>query len=234
MNSKLYVTLLFCGMTTATAVPGARAQSATAGETPFFALGELPPSPDALPQAAPAKSAKSHARVYTNDNLPTGPDASGAMDFGTINDCDRNCFEQVRQLAHVSPSINPNWKRDLLRALDPVRQYPEWQQYLRDLYESHLRFCELGEEKRDELARVADPNNVTARELAVDDKYEVKFRLAQTSLQALYLRQRPLQQKFAFDNFSLQFSQLQVSRIQNAPCAQQRYMATGPIDSNDP
>lgn len=234
MRARLYAIVLSCAATTVAAFPAARPQNPSRKQNPEFVLGELPPSPDALPRALPRNAAKPHAKVYTNENLPSAADGSVAMDFSTINDCDRNCFEQVRTLAHVSPAANPDWKRDLLRALDPVRKDPEWQQYLRDVYEAHLRFCQISDEKREELARVADPSNVTARELNVDDKYDAKFRQAQASLQTLYLRQRPLQQKFAFSSFSLQFSQLQVSRIQSASCANQSYTASAPTDADDP
>ncbi len=232
MNSKLYVALLLCG--TVIFAAGTRGQTAVPGKTPSLFPGELPPSPDALPPAAAPKTHKPRQKLYTNDNLPSGAGDFDGSDFSTINDCDRNCFEQVRQLAHVPAAYNPDWKRDLLRALDPVRQDAQWQQYLRDLYDQHQRFCGIGEDKREELARVADPNNVTARELNVDDKYDAKFRKAQADLQALYLRQRPLQQSFAFNGFSFQFSQIQVSRVQNAACSQQRYTATGPTDADDP
>jgi len=231
MHGKFYTVVLFCAATAVAAVPLARPQNPSSGEAPLLDFGFLPPSPDALPQAQPAKP---HAKVYTNENLPSAAGDSGGLDFGSINDCDHRCFEQVRTLAHVSPAAAPDWKRDLLRSLDPVRKDPEWQQYLRDLYEAHLHFCQIGDEKRDELARVADPNNVTARELNVDDKYDAKFKQAQASLETLYLRMRPLQQKFAGSNFSLQFSQLQVSRIQSAPCANQNYTASGPTDADDP
>lgn len=233
MRPRFHAAVLSCGALTAAAL-FARPQAPTPEQNSPFVLGVLPPSSDALPQALPPNPSKPHGKVYTNENLPSASGDSGAMDFSTINACDRRCFEQVRTLAHVSPAANPNWKRDLLRALDPVRMDPEWQQYLRDIYEAHLRFCQIGEEKRDELARVADPNNVTPGELNVDDKYDAKFRKAQASLETLSLRQRPLQAKFALNNFSLQFSQLQVSRIQNVPCANQNYTASGPTDADDP
>jgi len=207
--------------------PALKAASAQAPAQP-------PASPDALPQSEPAKALSPHKKVYTNDNLPTaGPDAFNG-DFSEINACDRNCFEQVRQLARVAAAASPNWKRDLLRSLDLVRKDAEWQQYLRDLYDARMRFCALGEEKREELAQVADPRNVTQRELAVEEKYDSKFKQAQSSLQNLYTRQRALQQDFASDAFSLQFSQLQVSRVQNAPCPQQPYTASSPGDDEDP
>jgi len=232
MDLRLILVIFSCAG--ALAAPFARAQKGVAAQPAAFVLGELPPSPDALPKSRSSRSPKPRPMLYTNDNLPAAPDDFNGMDFGSINDCNRQCFEQVRQLARVSPASNPNWKRDLLQALEPVRKDPEWQAYLRQVYDAHLRFCQLGDEKREELARVADPNNVTARELSVDDKFDAKFRDAQSALETLYLQQRPLQQKFAMNSLSLQFSQLQIGRIQSAPCAQQHYVAAGPSDSDDP
>lgn len=217
--------------------PALHAQSQASAPVPQDAVLKPAPSDNSTrpPATADARSPKPHKKVYTNDNLPKANpgDFSGA-DFSEINNCDRNCFEQVRQLAHVFPGSNPNWKRDLLRALDTVRKDADWQKYLRDLYDVHQRFCALGEEKRDELAHVADPNNVTPGELVVEDKYDVKFKQAQASLEHVSARQHGLQQLFAASPFSLQFSQLQVSRIQNAPCGSQRYPELNPSESTDP
>src|SRR5689334_2456632 len=131
------------------AVPALQAQSQTSAPAPQDAALKPAPSDKPTQPPADAKSPKAHKKVYTNDNLPKANpgDFSGA-DFSEINNCDRNCFEQVRQLAHVFPGSNPNWKRDLLRALDTVRKDADWQKYLRDLYDVHQRFCALGEEKR--------------------------------------------------------------------------------------
>jgi hypothetical protein len=60
------------------------------------------------------------------------------MEFSEINDCDRYCFENVRQLARAPSCSNPNWKRDLLQAIDRVRSDAEWQTDLRELYNVHL------------------------------------------------------------------------------------------------
>lgn len=216
--------------------PVLNAQSEASAPVPQDAA--LKPAPSDNPASTPtadAKPPKPHKKVYTNDNLPKANpgDFSGA-DFSEINNCDRNCFEQVRQLAHVLPGSNPNWKRDLLRSLETVRKDADWQRYLRDLYDAHQRFCALGEEKRDELAHVADPNNVTPGEIAVDDKYDVKFKQAQASYERVSGRQHALQLDFAANPFSMQFSQLQVSRIQNASCGLQRYPESNRSEVTDP
>lgn len=232
MLTKLLIAALFASLFAW--APALNAQSQASAPAPQDAALKPAPS-DNPPPVADAKPSKPHKKVYTNDNLPKANpgDFSGA-DFSEINNCDRNCFEQVRQLAHVFPGSNPNWKRDLLRALDTVRKDADWQKYLRDLYDVRQRFCALGAEKRDEIAYVADPANVTPRELAVEDKYDAKFKQAQASLEQVSARQHGLQQLFAASPFSLQFSQLQVSRIQNAPCGSQRYPEPAPSEGSDP
>jgi len=230
MDSRFWTSLFLCAALSGAAIPQASAQSKPQSTTPIPA--SLPLHPSLLPQA---EFSKPHRRIYDNDNLLSG--RSGALafaDFSEVNDCDRNCFDQIHQLSRVNAATNSNWKRELLRSLDTVRNDPDWQLYLHQLYDLHLRFCQIGEDKREELSHVADPHNVTSGELAVDDKYDAKFRQAQTSLEALFSRQHSLQQKFAANAYSFQFSQLQVSRIQNAPCAQPRYTATGPTNADDP
>lgn len=235
MLLRLLITTLFAFLLAATLAFAAQNQGPT--PTPQDAALKPAPSdnPSQPPAGADAKPSNPRKKVYTNDNLPKANpgDFSGA-DFSEINNCDRNCFEQVRQLAHVFPGSNPNWKRDLLRALDTVRKDADWQKYLRDLYDVHQRFCALGAEKRDEIAYVADPANVTPREIAVEDKYDAKFKQAQSSLEQVSARQHGLQQLFGASPFSLQFSQLQVSRIQNAPCGSQRYLNPTPSEGIDP
>jgi len=199
------------------------------------------PAQGATPQQTAATTATSTPakqgpkRVYDNDNMPRagGAGADGA-DFSGINDCDRNCFEQVRQLARVNIAASPNWKRELLQSIETVRKDAEWQQYLKDLHEMYLRFCKIGEEKREEMEGVADPKNVTPRELTVDEKYDKKFKEAQTAVQGVYARQRGVQQRFATNPFAMTFTNVQVSRIQRAPCVQQRYAYNEPSDSDDP
>lgn len=233
MLTKLLIAALFASLFAWAPTLNAQASAPAPQDA---ALKPAPSDNPAQPSAAAdAKAPQPHKKVYTNDNLPKANpgDFSGA-DFSEINNCDRNCFEQVRQLAHVFPGSNPNWKRDLLRALDTVRKDADWQKYLRDLYDVHQRFCAIGAEKRDEIAYVADPANVTPRELAVEDKYDVRFKQAQASLEQVSARQHGLQQLFDASPFSLQFSQLQVSRIQNAPCGSQRYPVPSPSESSDP
>jgi hypothetical protein len=184
-----------------------------------------PHSAQQVPDKTPPKTKK----VITNDDLkPARAGGFSGADFNEINDCDRRCFDQVRELAHVAPASNPNWKHGLLGAVDTVRKDAEWQGYLRSLYNVHLRFCQFGAEKRDELAKNSDPRNVTPQEIAIDEKYDAKFKQAQAELQNLYSRQSDLQRKFSGDPFALQFSLVQTSRIQNAPCEQRWYPSSTP------
>jgi hypothetical protein len=196
------------------------------------AASPAPAVPATLP---PAKPPDKPRRVITNDDLKGGGGSGfSPMEFSEINDCDRYCFENVRQLARVPTGSNPNWKRDLLQAIDRVRSDAEWQTYLRALYDVHVKFCQLGDEKREELNREADPHNVTPREIAIDDKYDAKFKEVQARLQTLYYRQADLQRRFGANPFSFQFSIVQTSRIQNANCAQQRSPRYAPNDADDP
>lgn len=201
-------------------------------EKPAF---DSPQQAPTLP-APPAKPAQKPKRVITNDDLKGS--GAGAFrftpaDFSQINDCDRNCFEQVRQLTHAFPAENPNWRRDLLQAIDQVRKDDTWQRYLRDLYEVHVKFCQVGNDKKDELARNADPRNVTPREIAIDEKYDLKFKEVQSELQAVYDRQASLQRKFG-GNYAYQFTVVQANRIHNAGCVSPRYPSYSPNDADDP
>jgi hypothetical protein len=189
-----------------------------------------------LPAASPTKQAPKPKRVITNDDLKGSGAASfgfTAADFSRINDCDRNCFEQVRQLTHALSAENSRWKRDVLRAIDEVRKDDEWQKYLRDLYEVHVKFCQVGNDKKEEIAKNADPRNVTPREIAIDEKYDIKFKEVQSELQAVYDRQDSLQRKFG-GNYAYQFTVVQASRIHNAGCVSPSYPNYSPPDANDP
>lgn len=237
MLRKLLISTLLCASAFQVAPIGLWAQNPENPASKVVSGGspaQSQPASGVVSQSEPAKPSKPHKKVYTNDNLPAGGPEAFAGDFSEVNACDRNCFEQVRQLARGAAGTSSNWKRDLLRSLEAVRKDANWQQYLRDLYDARLRFCTLGDEKRQELSQVADPHNVTQRELTVEEKYDAKFKQAQASVESLYTRQRALQQDFAANVFSLQFSQLQVTRVQNAPCAQQRYAASSPSDDDDP
>jgi len=202
------------------------------------------PSPEKQPSApqrqqlpaSPAKSPDKPKKVITNDDLKPAADGDGfsPVDFSQINDCNRTCFEQVRQLARVAPEFNPNWKRNLLQAIDTVRKDDEWQKHLRNLYDVHLKFCQLGAEKKTELGKYGDPHTVTPQELSIDEKYDAKFKQAQAELQSLYNRQGTIQHKFSENPLAYQFTTVQTNRIQNTSCPMQQYPSYTPGDDNDP
>jgi hypothetical protein len=149
------------------------------------------PEPSKPPAASGAADVKPAAKtVYTNDSLPSSDSGFAGASLDQINNCDRNCFEQVRRMTRVA-SDSPSWRRDLLRGIDAVRKDAKWQQALRDLAAAHLS-PQRGEDPGAEI-RVADPANVTPGELTIDEKYDGKFKEAQTSLQTVYDRQRNVQ-----------------------------------------
>ena len=195
-----------------------------------------PPAPVAALPAPQAKPPRKPKRVITNDDLngSGGGFSFSPQDFSQINDCNRNCFEQVRQLSGVAPSASPNWRRLLLQAIEDLRRDAAWQTYLRDLYDVHVKFCALGDEKREELARYADPHNVTPREVTIDEKYDAKFKQMQSELQLVYERQGPLQAKFSANPFAYQFSRVQADRIKSANCMSRQYPNYSPTDADDP
>jgi hypothetical protein len=196
---------------------------------------DSPAAPAALP-ASQGKPTRKPKKVITNDDLggSSGGFSFSPQDFSQINDCDRTCFDQVRQLSGVAPAASPNWRRLLLQAIDDVRRDAAWQKYLRDLYDVHVKFCALGDEKREELAKYADPHNVTPREVSIDEKYDVKFKEMQSELQLVYERQGPLQAKFNANPFEYQFSRVQADRIKGANCMSPRYTNYSPADADDP
>jgi hypothetical protein len=240
----LGIALLFCFPTNASlAVQAAQATSAQQEPAAKPASPEQPPAespqrPAAAPTTppVPANPTAKPKKVITNDDLKGGGNGGGfsAADFSLINNCNRACFEQVRQQAHLVPSAIPNWKRDLLQAVEQIRNDNDWQKYLRDLYEQHVKFCNLGFEKRQDLAKYSDPNNVTPRELAIDEKYDAKFREAQNALRALDARQASLQRKYAGYPLAYQFTMIQASRIQTANCYAQGGSDYSPNDADDP
>src|SRR5208282_1457461 len=96
------------------------------------------PAPAAGAAAKPQQAAqeaktpkKRRKRVITNDDL----DGKGAglyaqiagIDLSRVNDCDRYCFEQVRQASQIPPGPNTQWKRDLLTGIDKVKADTTWQ-----------------------------------------------------------------------------------------------------------
>ena len=188
------------------------------------------PSSATPPAAAPARSKK----VITNDDLQSSSGfGSSPADFGEINDCDRSCFQYLQQSVRVDPAQNPHWRRDILRSIDLVRKDAEWQGILREVYDLHLKLCELGDEKRQELNTGADPHNVTSQEVGIEEKYDVRFKKLQDELRAVYARQSAL--RTGADNpVAYRFRIYQEGRVQNAACAQRTPSRYAQSDADDP
>ncbi len=169
--------------------------------------------------AEPDKSSTKPRKIYTNDDMKGSgsDDYSGSLPPGIdqINDCNTNCFDQLRALAQVDTNANPNWRHDALTAVELVRRDTEWQRYLREFYASQFKLCMLGNEQRMDMAHTADPHNVTPQEIVVAEKYDVKIKAVQTELQGLRVRGAALQRKFITNRMAYQFAFLQTSWVAN-------------------
>jgi hypothetical protein len=201
------------------------------------AQAEKPAGPPASAEKPPEKPPKKPTKVYTNDDFKSGGVlfiGGDELDFSLINDCDRNCFDRVVQSGHVYVAGDPYWRRGVLAAIDQARKDTKWQTLLADLYSAHMKFCNLASEKRAELAKVADPENVTEREIALDEKYDAKFAALQNSVQALYQQESIIQRNYSGNSYALAFMNIQLSRIQNAGCPADEPRQPAPVDSDDP
>jgi len=183
-----------------------------------------PDSQQKQPSTQAAKPAAKPKKVITNDDLAGSGGGFGfsSAEFSQINECDRNCFLNLQQSIRIDPAQNPHWRRDVLRAIDLVRKDAAWQRILRDVYDLHLKTCDLQAEKQEELAKSADPNNVTPQEVDIEEKYEVKFKELQEQLNAVRARQSTLKGD-AENPVVFRFRIDQENRLQGAPCAQPAY-----------
>lgn len=193
------------------------AKPAPAEKPPADAAQQAPATP-----AAPAKPADKPKKVITNDDLKSYGDGGSTggflTGFGPINDCNKSCFDQVRMFARVDAAENPNWKREALDGIDWVRRDTEWQRYLRDVYDVRRKGCQLASDKMQELARFADPRNVTPQEIAIDEKYDGKIKAAQAELETVRARQDALLKRFAANPYALQFATVQGMRLTSIYC----------------
>jgi len=175
-------------------------------------------------QTAPAASAKPSdkpKKVITNDDLKSSGSSYGgnfATPFGQINDCDSTCFDAVRSWTRASGTENQNWRRDELEAIDRVRGDPEWQRYLRDIYEAQRKVCQVTNDRRDELFKFANPRNVTPEEIAIDEKYDPKMKAAQAELEGLRTKLGAMQKKFFSNPYAYQFAIMQGMRTMTVNC----------------
>jgi hypothetical protein len=178
-------------------------------------------APDASPQQSPVKDAVKNHHVITNDDLDKG-DTFGSpgseIDISGINDCDRNCFENVRRAAPSLADPGGQWKRELLHAIDKVTADAKWQGALAGLARAKGRFCQLSREKNEALANDADPKNVTERELSIDDEYDRKFKAAQAELNAAFADADAVMR--GYSGIAVPFMNLQKGRVSSAPCIQ--------------
>jgi hypothetical protein len=165
-------------------------------------------------------------KVITNDDIRSSPFAGfGGLFYtnsGSINDCDANCFDQVRLFAQVNAEKNSDWRRGVLKELELVRSDGEWQAYLHELYDAHQKVCQLTFDKGDELKRSGNTRNLGPREIAITEKYDVKMKAAQAELSAVVGRQTTLQKKFADKRYANSFATAQGTRMQAGFCSQAR------------
>jgi hypothetical protein len=188
------------------------------------------------PSAPAAKPAAKPKKVITNDDLEGSGSGFGfsSAEFSQINDCDRSCFRNLQQSIRIDPAQNPHWRRDVLRAIDLVRKDAAWQRILHDVYDLHLKTCDLQVEKQEELAKAADPANVTPQEVDIEEKYEVKFRELQEQLNAVRARQSALKGDANDNPVVFRFRIYQENRLQGAPCAQPAYRRYPQSYTDDP
>lgn len=165
-------------------------------------------------------------KVITNDDIKSSPFAGfGGLFYtnsGSVNDCDANCFDQVRLFAQLNADKNSDWRRDVLKQLDQVRSDGEWQAYLHELYEAHQKVCQLTFDKADELRRSGNTRNLGPQEIAITEKYDAKMKAAQAELSAAVARQSTLQKKFVDRPYANSFATVQGTRMQTGFCSQAR------------
>ena len=188
------------------------------------------------PSAPAAKPAAKPKHVITNDDLTGSGGGSrfSSEEFSQINDCDRICFQNLQQSIRIDPAQNPHWRRDVLRAIDLVRKDAAWQRILHDVHDLHLKTCNLQAEKQEELAKAADPANVTPHEVDIEEKYDVKFRELQEEANAVRARQSALVGDPNDNPVVFRFRIYQENRLQGAPCAQPVYRRYPQSYAEDP
>ncbi len=123
----------------------------------------------------------------------------------------------MRVAARIYPG-GTQWERDLLDAIENVRNDAPWQSLLGDFGKVRGKFCMLEQERNEELARVSDPRNVTAPEISVEEKYNRLFKSAQADLLTLYDRAHFLKQAHATSGLEMGFMDFQTNRIVTASC----------------
>jgi hypothetical protein len=167
-------------------------------------------------QTKPADKPK---KVITNDDIKSSPYAGfgGLFYFytGSINDCDANCFEQVRGFSgqYQATENNPSWRREVLQQIELVRSDSEWQLYRRQLYEVHNRICHVNFDEQDELRRAGSSRNMGPQQIEITEKYEAKRKQARGELDALVGQQAAPLKKFEDKPYAKGFAMLQATRM---------------------
>jgi hypothetical protein len=175
-----------------------------------LAKDESPQKPEAKPR-----------KVITNDDIEGKgeamyPTSGGVIDLSRINDCDRYCFDQVRQASRVAAGSSPSWKHALLEGIDKVSNDTAWQSILLQMARIKGKYCSLEADKNADLARHSRPGTVTEGELSIEEAYERKFRALQQETAAMYERAEPVRAKYS--GMIVQFMTIQQQRIINVTC----------------
>ena len=141
---------------------------------------------------------------------------------GSINDCEADCFDQVRAFAQVDAEKNPNWRRDVLQQLELVRADSEWQANLHDLYDAQRKVCQVTFDKTDEMRMSGNTRNLGPQEIAITEKYDAQMKAALAELSAAVAQQFMLQKKFADKPYANSFAMIPGTRMQGGFCSQAR------------
>jgi hypothetical protein len=177
-------------------------------------------------QSAEAKPVVKPKHVITNDDIKPSPDSGFGGVFytnsGSINDCNADCFDQVRSLSMVDAGNDLNWRRDVLHQIESVRSNGEWQAYLHELFNAHNKICQLNFDKSDELRRSGGTRNMGPQQVAITEKYDRSLGAAQAELSAAVARQSTEQKKFSGKPFANAFSSLQGAHMAAGFCSQSK------------
>jgi hypothetical protein len=177
-------------------------------------------------QSAEAKPAAKPKHVITNDDIKSSPDSGFGGVFytnsGSINDCNADCFDQVRSLSMVDAGNDLNWRRDVLNQIEFVRSNGQWQAYLHELFNAHNKICQLNFDKSDELRRSGGTRNMGPQQVAITEKYDRSLGPAQAELSAAVARQSAEQKKFGGKPFANAFSSLQAAHMAAGFCSQSK------------
>jgi hypothetical protein len=205
--------------------PTAGAQQGSGAQAGTQSSGTQAGAATATTIAAAKPAAKAH-KVITNDDIQSSASSSFGGVFyvntGSINDCDANCFEQVRVMSGASFDKDPNWRRKLLDQIDYLRSDSEWQAYLHGLYSLHDKICQAGFDKQDELRRSGNYRNVGPQDIAINDEYDAKIEPMKAQLDSAEQRQTAEQKRFSDKPYAAAFAGIQGTRMKGGFCSQAR------------